>query len=398
MDYAFHYRTDQNLPTQAEIESLANEMGVSITRFIQQPSVLFAIDGKEHIETEARFGTTYTKVYRAQLNGCKFLSESAYNALTGEQIDLAPGTITAVYDASGNSNGRMDNEVTLITNIITGTQQNVVSIEPVLCNDTLFGYRVMDDGDYARLTTGLPEEWREEVVFFNVENCQDTYPFAKALFLDIVNRSGPEVEVFDAWDPVEKAKADAEGKPYSMDNAYLEEHGFERIDYDERDSSNFRLSWAYMPQFRVLDKVDYVKTLAVFLMLFIFIAILCFAAVIIILYTRCVTIALTNANVYHDLRHLGASNTYLYQTVKKQISRVFFVPALTGTALISAFYGMILYFNDGLISSGEWAGIGVCLLLIAAVSSLLYAIYRFTLRGVCKRLSIPIESKRVTVN
>ncbi len=83
-----------------------------------------------------------------------------------------------------------------------------------------------------------------------------------------------------------------------------------------------------MPQFRVLDQTEFIRTMAVFLMLFIFVAIVCFAAVIVIAYTRCMTIALTNRQVYEDLRHLGASRAYLQDLVRGQVSRVFFVPGL----------------------------------------------------------------------
>ena len=81
--------------------------------------------------------------------------------------------------------------------------------------------------------------------------------------------------------------------------------GTSSIDYDKPDSTEFRTSWKYMPQFKILDETELVKTMAVFLMLFIFIAIVCFAAVIVISFTRCMTIGMTNARVYDDLRHLG---------------------------------------------------------------------------------------------
>ena len=69
---------------------------------------------------------------------------------------------------------------------------------------------------------------------------------------------------------------------------------------------------------------------------------------------------------------------------------MFLVPALTGTGLIYAFYTMILYFNGDPagISPGEAAGMLACLAIIAAVSLLQYAVYRLTLRRVCKTLSI----------
>ena len=53
-----------------------------------------------------------------------------------------------------------------------------------------------------------------------------------------------------------------------------------------------------MPQFRVLDQNDFITTMAVFLMLFLFIALICFGAVLVIVFTRCMTLALTNLSVY----------------------------------------------------------------------------------------------------
>ena len=41
------------------------------------------------------------------------------------------------------------------------------------------------------------------------------------------------------------------------------------------------------------------------------------AAVIVIAFTRCMTIALTSARVYDDLRHLGAPNAYLFRAVRR---------------------------------------------------------------------------------
>lgn len=69
-------------------------------------------------------------------------------------------------------------------------------------------------------------------------------------------------------------------------------------------------------------------------------------AVYVIAYTRCMTIALNNRQVYDDIGKLGASREYLFRSVRSQISKVFLVPAVTGTGLIYAFYAMIMYFNN----------------------------------------------------
>ena len=145
-------------------------------------------------------------------------------------------------------------------------------------------------------------------MFFNVADVEASYPFAKALFNEIVDRSGEDVLQLDAYDLVVQALTEETGEAYDYDREIPAAHGFPVIEREDRDSSEFRNYWLYMPQFRVLDQNDFVTTMAVFLMLFIFIALICFAAVIVIAFTRCMTIALTNARVYDDLRHLGAPN------------------------------------------------------------------------------------------
>lgn len=396
VDYAYHWRADQDIPQRGEVEALAEDYGVTITDWADVPAAVLGVDGITSVETESAVGTTYTTEYRELLASYVFLSESAYNALTGESLDLAPGTIAGVFDAEGQGLGRFGGDATRVTNTATGQVLEVTPQKERLRNDMLFGRYVMDDGDYAAITEGLPQNMREQIVFFNVENCADTYDFAKALFYEIVDRSGPEVELMDAWDPVVREHDIAEHGYYWADPSYQAEIGNETLDYGQRDSSSFRMYWKYMPQFRVLDKADFVKTTAVFLMLFIFIAIVCFSAVIVIAFTRCMTIALMNARVYDDLRHLGASNAYLYRAVKGQVSRVFLVPAVVGTGLIYAFYMMIMYFNGDPagITASEAAGLLVCLLLIAVLSAGFYLLYRLTLSSACRTLGITRPARK----
>ena len=384
VDYAYHYRADQDLPSEQEVRALAGEYGVTITSWTEVPMARLAVDGYAHVEKEGPMGVTWEKQYREALCSDLFLSESSYNALTGEQVDLAPGQISGILDATGDGQGVFGGNATLVTNYLTG-QQLPVTPAKTQKHDVLFGRFVVDDADYADMTAGLTEDWLETMVFFNVEHCEETYDFAKALFNRIVDASGPEVAVLDFWDPVDRDRDIAEEGSYYYDQFPLS--------YDQRNSSEFRLYWQYMPQFRVLDKADFVRTTAVFLILFIFIAIICFAAVFVIAFTRCMTIALTNRQVYDDMRKLGAPNAYLYASVRGQVSRVFLVPALTGTGLIYGFYAMIMYFNDNRFTIQELAGMAVCLALVAAVSALFYGVYRFTLRRVCRALKVKTSQK-----
>ena len=389
VDYEYHWRADQSLPQRDEVQALADEANVEITSWAQQEAAVLGTDGIRQIETETGFGATYTTEYAEILDGATFFSESAYNALTGQRIDLLPGTCANVLDDEGGSGYLSGGDVTHLTNMATGAEMDVTPAEP-LWYTMLLGCYVLDDADYAVLSEGLTDIYREEYVFFNVADVENSYAFANALFNEIVDRSGPAVEVGDYYDDVAAALAARAGEPYEFSPEAAAARGLETIRYDDRDSSGFRGYWKYMPQFRILDQNDFVTTMAVFLMLFIFIAIVCFAAVIVIAFTRCMTIALVNARVYDDLRHLGAPNAYLFRSVRGQISRVFLVPAIVGTGLIWAFYMMIMYFNGAPygFTSAELAGITSCAAMVAGVSVLLYAVYRITRRSVCRALHI----------
>lgn len=388
IDYAFHYRADQDMLTEMYIRQMAAEEGVTITSYAEQPLAVLGVNGWEYVESANSLGTTYTTEHRELQHSERFLSESSFNVLTGDTVDVDQGTVMAVYDDEGSNRSLTTKEVSLVTNPVTKQVLHVTPTEDVLTNSMLFGCKVLDDNDYTQITKGLTNEWLESQIFFNVDNDIETYPFAKHLFYEIVDRSSLEVMVYDGYDPVVKMLAEEKGESYFLDRDHQEKYGYELLDCNKRDASNFRLFWKYMPQFRVLDSADYIKTHAVYLMLFIFIAIVCFAAVIVIAYTRSITIVLINAQVYDNLRHLGASSSYLHYTVKRQISKVFFTPIFIGTVIIYAFYTMILYFNDGQFTNSERMGLVICLLLIVTISAFIYFVYRQTLRKVCRSFKI----------
>ena len=61
-------------------------------------------DGYVEVEQDnGALGTTYTTEYREIASGATYFSESAWNALTGQAVDLAPGTCANVLDDEGGS-------------------------------------------------------------------------------------------------------------------------------------------------------------------------------------------------------------------------------------------------------------------------------------------------------
>lgn len=388
IDFEYHWRKDQNLPQRSQVESLAQVYDVDITSWAQVNAATLGSDGTISMEQDnGALGTTYTKEYREIASGATFFSESAWNTLTGQNVDLAPGTCANVLDDEGGGEYRSGGDVTLLANMVTGQSLPVTPAEPLRFT-MLLGCYVLDDADYTRITAGLTDLWQENWVFFNVANVDGSYPFAKALFNELVECSGDEVLQLDAYDLVAETLAEKAGKLYEFDRANVAAYGFPVLEREDCDSTEFRNYWLYMPQFRVLERNDFFTTMAVFLMLFIFIALICFAAVVVISFTRCMTIAITSAHIYNDLRRLGAPKSYLFRSVKGQVSKVFLVPALVGTTIICAFYIMILYFNDDRFTPGEVAGMGTCAVVIAVLSLALYGVYRFTRKCVCRRLGI----------
>lgn len=86
-------------------------------------------------------------------------------------------------------------------------------------------------------------------------------------------------------------------------------------------------------------------------------------------------IVIISPTAYKELlfRRLGACNVYLSRSVRGQVKRVFFTPVLVGTAGITA---------------SEAAGLLASLGIIAAVSVMIYGVYRVTLRAVCRSWNI----------
>ncbi len=96
VDYSFKYRKDQDMIDREEIFNLADTYGVSIKDYISKEYAILAVDGDEQVEDNKTIGTSYHYEYRERLNAESFLSESIYNELTGENIDIEPGKIATV--------------------------------------------------------------------------------------------------------------------------------------------------------------------------------------------------------------------------------------------------------------------------------------------------------------
>lgn len=110
--------------------------------------------------------------------------------------------------------------------------------QPVLESGRFFSCRVLDDVDYAAITQGLTDDWREVQVLFNAEH--DSYVFAKSLFHEIVAQANEDMAVISSYDRVTRELYHARGEEYFADPENAEKFGIPVIDYAQPDSSEFR--------------------------------------------------------------------------------------------------------------------------------------------------------------
>ena len=243
-------------------------------------------------------------------------------------------------------------------------------------------YYVVDSADYEKLAEGLSDEWRGEVVGFNIDG-KDSYEFSKDFFHHFVDSFDESCAYVSYYDRVAKIVANENGEEYFMD-MYWDS----RLRYEDADSSEFRLSWKYRPSFRLLGKNDYLFTMAVFFMMFIFIFIVCLLTALVVSYTRCQTIALNNRYIFDDLKKLGASPDFMTKEVCSQCNNVFKIPAIVGMAAMMVLFSLILYGNDGKIVFAEMITMGICLGILAVIGGIVYAVYRGTVKEMKRRLDI----------
>ena len=380
-DFIFPYRMDLNMISEQEIEQMAQEKEIQITDYMEIEMAALACDGEMQVEES---GGKYHYEYRELLEEQDYVSEEAYRQITGKAVEIAPGSYQMVADAEGGGTYWMEDSTTRLTNPVTG-QILPVAYEGKACDDTLYGKYILDDGDYQMITQGLTPEWKTKLVVFNSAETEQTYAFSEELMQENLNHSTQEVAVSSYYDRIVKRNAKEAGEAYWGDNTDY------ALSLSDADTSDFQIYWKYQPMFRLIDQNTTVSRYAVFLMLFVYVSIICFATVGVISYTRCLTIAAGDQAMFEDIRRLGANPKYLRGILKNQIGKVFLIPMLVGSLLTDCLYLIILCFNDSTgvyLSRTEIVSLGVCLGVQVGISILGWLLYRQILAQMCNLLKI----------
>ena len=95
----------------------------------------------------------------------RVISEDTWNTLTGENIDVLPGTYLCITNQEETALS-MISSAKHITNMVTRTQistQYAGLLHYDLMTD-MRGYCVVDNTDYALLSEGLTDDWKGRIV------------------------------------------------------------------------------------------------------------------------------------------------------------------------------------------------------------------------------------------
>lgn len=380
-DYFYKSQADQNVPDRTEIEALGREYGLSLKDWHECDYVTLGMGGMTDIYEKD--GLRYHAEYVPMLQEAMVLSEAAYRMITGQEVDVTPGTYQCLTDQEETS-PYVNNSAKEITNMTT-RKVLATKFAGYLHYDHLaeeIPCCVLDNADYALISEGLTDDWQGRFAAFNVDG-KDSYPFAVSFYHLFVSSFDHSCERIRFYDRVQKIRENEEGQEYWGDTDEMT-----KISYELSDSFSFRTYWVYMPSFRILNQNDYLRNMAVMFMMFLFIFIVCMITALVVCHTRCQSIALNNRYIFDDLKKLGASPAFLDKEVRSQCTNVFKMPALVGATAMFLLYAMILYANDGRLLKTEWAAMGLCLCIIAVIGGVIYAVYRSTVKAIKGQLRI----------
>lgn len=382
-DFTFTYPETTVQISQPEIREMASGFGVKIEDYQELPSLGMVVDGTEQVWHEnGKITYEYEKMNKTAI----FYSASDFMALTGEKISVKPQEVLQVV----NKKGMGENEKLLITNPASREQKSYkingeVVYEGSLYHNGWFEYYLLEDEVFASYEKLAAKKNRSRTVVFDVIDWKNSYDFADNLKNEIISRSPNSSAVMAYYDDFVKEKYQKRGEIYFVDEEYPA--GEDELELSPENGMLY-LSWKYYPDFRILLKEDMLKNMAIFIMLFTYITIICLAAVGIIAYTRGISIAMNYRQVFENLTKLGANNKYVKFCIHSQLKKIFYYPALLGTAMVIFFMLLVFKSNDGVIHVDEIRALIADMVIIGVILIYISIIYYVTFRKFIKTVGI----------
>lgn len=371
--FALHYPAKEDQLTKADIEDTARRYSVDLVNLKEEDGSNLVISYKLVDYDDGKYIDVDAKEAKLAL----FLSCEAYKTLTGEAANVPSGSYKTVTPADYKENlwDYMDG-LYAVTNPDTGESQSL-SFDGALEAGSIYAMSapyayVISDEDYAALTKGLSPEYAEHIILFDAKDYDGSYDFAKDLYSQYVSRAGESSRhprLYDSW---EESRLSEEGETYGY--SYQPDLTADIID-----------DWKYAPQFTIISKVDSMQLLSIYVMLCLYIFIICLSAASVMSYVRSVSIAESNKNLFYNLERLGADRAYRDGILKSQLSRIFRYPAALGCLLGFSFSAFMSWSNDRRFTADELTTLAIALGTILLILAFLSGVYYFS-RAAARRI------------
>lgn len=319
VDFLLKYREDLHIVSEKKIKELADKYNINISEYEEFEAIMLIGDGVTYDEELDE------DVYKEFAYDMYCISEATYNNLTGENIDVKEGFYCTIVDDTPKEVDETSIKLTNISQLYEKQyeDQGILVNKGINISGTYL--LVLDDSDYNREYSSLNDKYKDVYIRFNVDNWEESYDFAKELRTFIVNNSIDDVAVESGATPFTEEFTD-------------EEPAFEKLTLDPESAELYRW-WKYNPKFKVLDYNDTVVQYAVYVLLFVFIALLGFISVSMIFYVKSISSVWDDKKIYQNISFLGAKKKYIKACITKVIAVLFILPTVLGA--ISA-YSLIL--------------------------------------------------------
>lgn len=368
-EYSYRYLNDAEEVTRDRIDELAQESGVEVQDYREGAFIRVVGNGIERDLDDA--GRLIEEAYDDYAEyDCTSAEE--YERLTGIRLEIPRGGYYLIQpkNAMENTWFRFDDMTALYVEnsgkeiameYLGNTEYSALVITPQ--NGLSIGSRfVLNDQDYEELKENLPEEKLETQVLFSTSEGEGEFAFAKELYREYVLGMSENMNVMEYYNSREAMRRGAD---------YLEMCDAATVDPEVPAKET---DWQFNPIMMPLKNQQTILGNAIRFMLFIYVAVICFAAVGIIGYTRSQSVGLSNAQVFDDIKKLGADQKYRRELMKKQIGKIYVLPTAVGTAVAVIYEFLILWGNDGVILAHE-----VKMMLLAAGAAIAVALYQYVM-------------------
>lgn len=383
--YSYRYPSNADEVTENDVKALANKHNLDLINYREASFIQVVGSGIDNgqLDKNGNLIETYYEDYLAY----ECISESEFERISGKKITILDGHYRMIQlkDASENvwyKFGEMDKLYCESKDTYLSMKYDGLSEYTSLVLGNGFENKarfIISDHDYETLKTGLADSQIIRQVLFDTTDGEGEYAFGKELFEAYANRTSDNMNYASDYDVCEEKRG---GDDYYFANG-------NGVIYDAK-RSELETDWKYEPMFVPLQMKNMFMTYAIFYLAYIYVAIICLAAVGVIGYTRSQSVGTRNRQVFADIEKLGGDHSYLHNLLKKQIQKVYVLPAVIGCVLMFGFELLLLWQNDGKLVAYEMKLLVVSVLLAVCVVIYQYLMYRISLKTVAKTLGLEV--------